>query len=402
VEAERLAAYFNRTPREWASCMKLLVITPQLGFEPKGQIIPGGLQQFSRCIARALASSPQITHLGIWAQVDAAETVPLVRKMLESHRHDKIALDVRCFGGSKLRLAGAMMLAILSHQYDQVMYLLVNQAELYLLPGHPPYSVWEIGEELFQPAQPRRFQALMHAERLFSISHSTSAIAQKHNPGLPDATVVHLCDEPPLYEAPNDSVFVLQLAPYHAADRQPAVMILARLDLAHLYKGHKELIVAWSQVVAQVPNAELWIVGDGNARELLQNEAAALGADVAQQIRFFGRQADEAVDQLFRQVRVFAMPSTKEGFGIVFVEAARYGIPCIGGKHDSVKEIMLDGQTGLLVEQNVEEIASACIRLLTDDALANQYGEAGRQRYLNYFRFEHFRERLLNALHHPT
>ena len=92
------------------------------------------------------------------------------------------------------------------------------------------------------------------------------------------------------------------------------------------------------------------------------------------------------------------MPSNGEGFGLVFVEAARYGIPCIGGKHDSVKEIVLHNETGLLVERDPHEIACACVQLLTDDDMAQRLGAAARQRYLDYFRFQHFRERLLQTL----
>jgi glycosyltransferase involved in cell wall biosynthesis len=113
---------------------------------------------------------------------------------------------------------------------------------------------------------------------------------------------------------------------------------------------------------------------------------------------FMGHLGDEALQECYRQCRVFAMPSTGEGFGLVFVEAARYGLPSIGGKHDSVKEIVLDGQTGLLVEQDSHEIALACVRLLTDDNLAQKLGDAARRRYLRHFRFQHFRVRLLQTL----
>ena len=102
--------------------------------------------------------------------------------------------------------------------------------------------------------------------------------------------------------------------------------------------------------------------------------------------------------RLYHTARVFAMPSTGEGFGLVFVQAARSGLPCIGGKYDAAKEIILHGKTGLLTEQHPHDIALACIRLLTDDADAERLGEAGRLRYWNTFRFTQFRERLLASM----
>ena len=95
---------------------------------------------------------------------------------------------------------------------------------------------------------------------------------------------------------------------------------------------------------------------------------------------------------------IVTMPSAGEGFGLVFVEAARYGLPSIGGKYDSAKEVIVDGATGLLVEQHPHDVAVACLRLLRDDALAQRLGDAGRRRYLERFRFCHFRARLLGAL----
>jgi glycosyltransferase involved in cell wall biosynthesis len=119
---------------------------------------------------------------------------------------------------------------------------------------------------------------------------------------------------------------------------------------------------------------------------------------VARRIIFFGRLDKDALDRAYRTCRVFAMPSTGEGFGLVFVEAGCFGVPCVGGKRDGAKEIILHGQTGLLVEQRPEDVAAACLRLLADDDLARRMGNAGQQRYLDHFQFHHFRDRLLQAI----
>jgi len=62
------------------------------------------------------------------------------------------------------------------------------------------------------------------------------------------------------------------------------------------------------------------------------------------------------------------------------------------------REIIVHDQTGLLCEQHPHDLAVACIRLLTDPAMADQLGEPGRLRYVNHFRFTHFRERLLKSM----
>jgi phosphatidylinositol alpha-1,6-mannosyltransferase len=176
------------------------------------------------------------------------------------------------------------------------------------------------------------------------------------------------------------------------------VLIVANMHRRLLYKGHQQLIDGWQTIVNEFPEAELWIVGDGDGRHGLETRARELPAHVSKRIIFFGRLDQEALGRAYQTCRVFAMPSTGEGFGLVFVEAGRYGVPCIGGKHDGGQEIVLHGQTGLLVEQRPEDVAAACLRLLDDDDLALRLGHAGQQRYLDRFQFHHFRDRLLQAI----
>jgi len=377
--------------------MRYLIVASQLGFTPSGSIVAGGLQQFGRCLVRALASSPSIKQLGIWSQVDQPETKQFVRKMVQVYAHDQIALDVRGFGANRTKLTAAIAIANWRRTYDHVMYLLVNQSVLALLPGSLPYTVWEIGEELFQPLPFWKYQALYRASSLMSISTNTTRAAIQTNPGLPRGQVVHLCVEPPLFEPESEYDPVVDEF-YTPAQRKCAVLIVGSMNPRTLYKGHKELIAGWSEVVNTCPEAELWIAGEGDGREELELQAKALLPSVASRILFLGRLDDDALQECYRHCRVFAMPSTGEGFGLVFVEAARHGLPSIGGKHDSVKEIVLDGQTGLLVEQDPHEIALACVQLLTDEGLAQRLGDAARERYLEHFRFQHFRERLLQTM----
>jgi len=317
--------------------------------------------------------------------------------MVRVHAHDALDLNVRGFNGSRTRLALDIQLASLRRAYDRVMYLLVNQSVLSILPLHLSYDVWQIGEELFQPVPYLQYRALFRADRLLSISRNTARVAALNNPGLAEGIPVHLCLEPPLYEPllPQDTASV---EPYDPARRVRSVLIVANMHRRLLYKGHQQLIDGWQSVVKEVADAELWIVGDGDGRHDLETRARKLPAHVARKIIFFGRLDKDALDRAYRTCRVFAMPSTGEGFGLVFVEAARHGVPCIGGKHDSVKETVLHGQTGLLVEQRTEDVAGACLRLLVDDDLARRMGSAGQQRYLDRFQFHHFRDRLLQAI----
>ena len=379
--------------------MRYLVIAPQLGFQSDGSVIPGGLLTFGRCVVRALASSPKVEKLGVWCQVDQSAVGPWIERMIQVHAHRNLDLEVRGFGGSRPRLALKIGLASLHKAYDRIMYLLVNQAVMSILPRHLTYDVWEIGEELYQTVSWAKRRALGRAKNLLSISRNTAQVAVQSNPGLPLGRSVHLCLEPPLYEpTPDPQQDPVLAESYEPARRVRSVLIVANMHRRLLYKGHQQLIRGWHRVVEEFHDAELWIVGDGDGQPELEAMARALPHHVSSRIMFFGQLAADGLDRVYRECRAFAMPSTREGFGLVFVEAARYGLPCIGGRHDSVKEIVLDGETGLLVEQQPEDVALACLQLLGDDGLAQRLGNAARQRYLDHFQFHHFRARLLQAV----
>jgi len=371
--------------------LKYLLVTPQFGYDEHGRATPGGLLQFGRCLARALASSPGLRSLEVWCQVDSPRAEPHIRYVVQEYAHAGLDLRIRAFGGRRLRLCYAMAESCWSQGFDRVMYTLLNQATLSELPRHPPFDVWQIGTELFKQLSATRQRAMRRAGRVFSISRHTADLAARHTPGMRAGDVVHLCAEPTDLELSVS-------AGYRAAEREPAVLIVGNMHRGLMYKGHQQLIAAWPQVVSICPKAQLWIVGQGDGVPLLQEQAGMLPAHVSRRIHFFGALSQGALERRYQAARIFAMPSTGEGFGLVFVEAARHGLPCIGGKYDSAREIIVHNQTGLLCEQHPHDLAVACIRLLTDPAMADQLGEAGRLRYVNHFRFTHFRERLLKSM----
>jgi phosphatidylinositol alpha-1,6-mannosyltransferase len=374
-----------------------LLIVPQLGVEVSGAIVPGGLLQFGRCLARALASTRQITKLGVWCQNEQPGTEDLIRRMLRVYAHPGLFVEIRVFGRSRWKLAEAVARSSIRREYDEIMYALINQAELTLFPWHPPYCVWEIGRELFEPVTWAKRRALRRAKRLLSISANTARLAAQHTAHLPAAQVVHLCVEPPLYEL-EPALDLEASSEYAPAERDRAILIVANMHREMLYKGHQQLIAAWSEVVANCPEAELWIAGSGSGRDDLEALRRQLSPEVAQRIVFWGRVEVDQLTQLYQRCRAFAMPSRGEGFGLVFVEAARFGLPCIGGKYDSAPEIIQHNVTGFLVDQHPHDVAVACLRLLTDDDLAQRMGQAARQRYMTLYRFGHFQARLLKTL----
>jgi phosphatidylinositol alpha-1,6-mannosyltransferase len=102
---------------------------------------------------------------------------------------------------------------------------------------------------------------------------------------------------------------------------------------------------------------------------------------------------------LYREAAIFAMPSRREGFGLVYLEAMAAGVPCLGSVHDAASEIIVDGQTGWLVDQSdTTGIADRVVQMLSHESERAAMGDAGRRRFLAQFTFDAFQSRLMAAL----
>ncbi len=371
---------------------KLLVVTTEFGADADGSYRPGGMAQFSRCVLKALVRSGRYARVDGWGLCDSSDGAAwLEREYLAPPGGG--AFSVRGFGGNRKGLGLAFLRR--HWHYDRVMFLHVNVARLSVLRPLQPHTLWLVGIEVRRSLAWHERWAVARSAPLLSISQYSSDAMRAHNPALPAGKVVHLCIEP---DGPWSPTPAQDAAPhkYVASDRQSAVLIVGRISSSERYKGHDQLLEAWPQVLRERPTAELWVAGDGDDRSRLQARAAELG--VAERVRFFGRVSHSELGKLYATARAFAMPSTGEGFGLVFVEAMKYGLPCICST-DSAQEIVADGQTGIVTPQSPSELAEACLTLLRDDALCDRYSALGQQRALEQFTFGAFEARLAAALH---
>ncbi len=93
------------------------------------------------------------------------------------------------------------------------------------------------------------------------------------------------------------------------------------------------------------------------------------------------------------------MPSLLEGFGLVYLEAMRHRLPCIGSTADAAGEVIANGETGLLVDrEDRAALAEVIVRFLADRALRERMGAAGYERLQTTFSYQKFQDRLFTAL----
>lgn len=153
----------------------------------------------------------------------------------------------------------------------------------------------------------------------------------------------------------------------------PALLVLARLDDQ---KGHRFLIDAIGQLVRRWPRLTALFAGDGPLKDALSAQCAALG--LGGRVRFLGYRDD--IPRLLAAADVVVLPSLYEGLPLAAIEALAAGRPLVASAVDGTPEVVIDGETGLLVPPaDPLALAAAIERILADPPLAARLGEAGRQ-----------------------
>jgi len=144
-------------------------------------------------------------------------------------------------------------------------------------------------------------------------------------------------------------------------------------------KGIKILLEA-SKIVQSKMDSELLIVGSGKDEERLKKMAEDSGIKAL----FLGERDDVA--EILQVMDVFVLPSLSEGFPVVILEAMAAGISVVATDVGGNREVVLDGETGFIVEPgNPDKLAEKIKELLENDEMRNKFGEAGFKRVKENF-----------------
>jgi len=167
-------------------------------------------------------------------------------------------------------------------------------------------------------------------------------------------------------------------------EHTPVVGTFAHLSIK---KGYRELVQAAAEVLRQMPEAQFWCFGDGVLRGELEQRASELG--IAERFRLLGFRRDVA--DLMQAVDVMALPSHREPFGLVYVEAGLCERPVIACRAGGAPEIVQHGTSGLLVPPRApEELAVAIVELLADRERAAAMGRRGREICIERFNWQRY------------
>jgi glycosyltransferase involved in cell wall biosynthesis len=154
------------------------------------------------------------------------------------------------------------------------------------------------------------------------------------------------------------------------------------------------------EVKKRIPGIKYIIAGKYDVEEKERIDAIISELNLGDTVKLIGFIKDEELVAHYQMADMFIMPSRKEGFGIVFIEAMVCGLPVIAGNADGSVDALRNGELGTLVNPiDKEEITrQLCYFFEHKNLITDEYKYQLQQKALSYFGFEQFKERLKNIL----
>jgi phosphatidyl-myo-inositol dimannoside synthase len=303
-------------------------------------------------------------------------------------------VSLRGFNRSKVRFVGSALgqsrngarIVLAAHPY-----LALPAAWMKPLSPQLKTIVMSHGVEVWNPLSRLRRRALLSADLVLAPSSDT---AQKlaEIQGVPPANVRKLAwPLNPDFLKMADKPAELSLPKNFPEGR--VILTVGRWAASERYKGVDDLIRAVAQLQPKFPSLCLAAVGDGDDLPRLEKIVGDLR--VSESIRFLTNLSREEIAACYARSEIFALPSTGEGFGLVFLEAMAFGKPLIGAARGGITDIIEDKVNGLLVPAgDLKSLVEALAELLENESLRMELGRRGAEKVRHRYSFEVFADDL--------
>jgi len=179
----------------------------------------------------------------------------------------------------------------------------------------------------------------------------------------------------------------------------PSLLFVGRLEER---KGIGCLFDALPEIMREAPEMVVDIVGDdrisaADGETFRKRFEDRHGEDEwFSRVRFHGHVGDEKLVEFYRNCSIFVAPSKYESFGLIYLEAMRFGKPCIGTSAGGIPEVVDDGRTGILIDPDKpSELSAAVLQLVRSPKLRASMGKRGKERFERFYTAKGFAERII-------
>ncbi len=355
----------------------------------------GGIEKFNRAFLCGLSTLEQDSLI-------IADAASMYDKEVET---DYFRADnYRLYKKNKLSFVWNELRS--AHKYNQVILGHVNLALFGILIKffNPSIKVYLVahGIEVWGNLSGLKKKILERCDVILAVSNYTKQKLIEVNNVAPRKVSIFHNTIDPFFKFPKKFIKPNYLLDrYDISPNEKIILTLTRLSYTEKYKGYDKVISVLPEIIKSYPSVKYLIAGKPD--ELEKNRLTSLISQFKLEKHVFlvGFIADEEISDHYQLADVFVMPSKKEGFGIVFIEAMACGLPVIAGNQDGSVDALKNGELGMLVNpDDKEEMIATILKVLAGDSYTPSQKQQLQNKVDGYFGFPVFQKNLKTQLVH--
>lgn len=352
----------------------------------------GGIEKFNRSFLKALYELSQEEELTVQA-ISSHDTV--------SNEQYFPSKNFKGFGGNRiLFVLYACWQAMFARQIilGHINLAIVGCWAKWIRPNVKLVIVIH-GVDVWQPQDSLKLKALQVADQILSVSHYTKTVVCANHPEI-NPNKIHLFPNTidPFLKLPTAFQKPTYLQErYGLQDTTKVILTVTRLANTEQFKGYDHIISVLPALQQELSNNVQYILGGkGQEQEIGRIQDLIQQTGTGQQVTLIGFIQEEELIDHYLLADVFVMPSKKEGFGIVFIEAIACGLKVIAGNKDGSVDALLNGDLGTLIDPDSEtELLEALQHALEETSAKHKELQ---DKVLSVFGFPKFKGRLRDVL----
>lgn len=321
----------------------------------------GGIQKMTRTLGHALneVSTRNNWHFNMYSAYDADED--LMTKYLPIENFKGFKKNRAKFVMKSVRQGIKSDLVILTHINLALVGLIIKTL-------NPKCRVWLIahGIEVWRPVSYFQNSFLKLCDKVICVSKFTKQqIVTIHQIDPKKCTILNNAIDP-FMDLPSEYTKPQHLLDkYNLTTDNRIIYTLTRLANSEQYKGHDQVISIIGRLKTKYPGIKYVLSGQYDIHEEVRIKNLIASAGVEDDVILTGFIDEKAIPDFFLLADLFVLPSKKEGFGIVFIEAMACGLPVICGNSDGSVDAIRNGELGQSVDvDNLIELEAAICNLL--------------------------------------
>ncbi|MFT3679137.1 MAG: glycosyltransferase family 4 protein [Ferruginibacter sp.] len=352
----------------------------------------GGIEKVCKVVGKALTeiagASPGF-NVKVFSMYDRAGEID--EKYIPSH-------NFRGFGKQKASFVKAAVIEgkksskiILSH-----VNLLLVGFFIKLFSPKTKIFLFAHGIEVWGPLSKFRKYMLHRCDYILCVSNYTKTRMVEQFK-LPEEKLIVLnnCLDPYL-PPPCDTEKYAELQKRYKINPGDFVLLtLTRFSSKEKYKGYDNVLYSLNTLRKEYPNIKYLLAGKYDAGEKSRLDAIINKLSLQAYVIFAGYVPDAELAAHYKLANLYVMPSKKEGFGIVFIEAMYYGLPVIAGNADGSVDALCNGKLGLLVNP---DDGNELTRTIADSLKNTEKLKPDNGILMEHFSFEGYKKRIQQIL----